>query len=76
MPPKITSVHRSETLDKGKEFTLKCEAEGSPPPSVKWTRNGQRDPRQKVCFSDHQHASCNNHACTWVVRIVFLNKMA
>lgn len=60
---------------KGDKARFTCTAEGTPTPTVKWTRNGQRDPRQTVCSSDYQLAFCSNHSCTWVVRIVFLNKM-
>ena len=37
-----------EELARGADFTLKCEATGTPPPNVVWKRNGERDPRQEV----------------------------
>ncbi|XP_015764600.1 PREDICTED: protein amalgam-like [Acropora digitifera] len=49
VPPTIEIISNDPTtLEKGKKATFTCRAKGSPIPTVKWTRNGQRDPRQKI----------------------------
>lgn len=49
VPPTIKIISNDPTtLEKGKKATFTCRAKGSPIPTVKWTRNGQRDPRQTM----------------------------
>lgn len=47
-PPMITSSDGDKEVSRGASFSLECKAKGSPKPTVEWTRNGERDPRQKM----------------------------
>ena len=66
-PPVITSSGGDKEVGRGESFSLECKAKGSPKPTVEWTRNGERDPRQKVrtvhCKSNHHLVlHCNSNS--------------
>ncbi|XP_074633381.1 neural cell adhesion molecule 2-like [Acropora palmata] len=50
VPPtiRLTIGNGPRPLEKGEKATLTCKAKGSPIPTVKWIKNGQRDPRQTI----------------------------